>query len=161
MRECRYCGINAIRNGNSYCGKDCSIAASRLKVGLRKKVQFSTTNSDNVQVVKIPTINRPIRSYTKRQAAKDRRAKQRTKNDSFYKSQAWKELRFLVIKKYGRQCMACGDVKGVMHVDHIEPRSKVPSKALDFNNLQVLCQMCNEGKSNYCSTDFRPKSTTP
>lgn len=42
-----------------------------------------------------------------------------------------------------------------MHVDHIKPRSKYPHLAYDVNNLQVLCQDCNFGKSNHDETDWR------
>jgi hypothetical protein len=79
---------------------------------------------------------------------------------SFYESKEWQELRYRVIRKYGGSCLACGrnyrDHKVIIHVDHIRPRSKFPSLALDFNNLQILCADCNVGKSNKDSTDWRP-----
>ena len=43
-----------------------------------------------------------------------------------------------------------------MHVDHIKPRSKYPRLELDFDNLQVLCEDCNLGKSNRYKVDLRP-----
>lgn len=85
---------------------------------------------------------------------------------NFYMSPAWRKLRYEVLKKYGRRCMACGARPGapsnpwhgdVMHVDHIIPRSKRPDLALDINNLQVLCEPCNIGKGNRDNLDYRPK----
>lgn len=82
--------------------------------------------------------------------------------DEFYKSQEWLRLRYRVIKKYGGECMACGRSRKrhqvVIHVDHILPRSKFPRQALSFENLQILCEDCNIGKSNIDSTDWRPEN---
>lgn len=81
-------------------------------------------------------------------------------SDAFYASWEWKQLRFKAFEMHGRQCMCCGwspsqDSKGHLCVDHIKPRSKHPKLALDINNLQVLCNSCNMGKSNTHETDFR------
>jgi 5-methylcytosine-specific restriction endonuclease McrA len=73
----------------------------------------------------------------------------------FYSSPEWGALRIRVLAKYGRVCAACGRTDGRMHIDHIYPRSKYPHLALDFNNLQVLCEECNIGKSNTLIHDFR------
>ena len=53
--------------------------------------------------------------------------------------------------------MLCAKTKGVMHVDHIKPRSKFPDLELEFDNLQILCKACNLGKSNKDQTDFRQR----
>ena len=42
-----------------------------------------------------------------------------------------------------------------MHVDHIKPRKLYPALALDVNNLQILCEVCNHGKGNWDMTDWR------
>lgn len=42
-------------------------------------------------------------------------------------------------------------------MDHIKPRSKYPHLELVFNNLQILCKNCNQGKSNIDETDWRPR----
>lgn len=73
----------------------------------------------------------------------------------FFTSRSWRELRYRVLKTYGHKCMLCQTTKGVMHVDHIKPRSKFPELELTFENLQVLCEACNIGKSNKDETDFR------
>lgn len=75
--------------------------------------------------------------------------------NDFYDSKVWKELRYRVIRTYGRNCAACKSTQGQMHVDHIKPRSKYPELALDFSNLQVLCAVCNVGKSNSYNDDWR------
>lgn len=82
----------------------------------------------------------------------------------FYDSKEWKRLRYRVLKKYGACCMCCGknykDDRVKIHVDHIKPRSKHPHLALDFENLQILCEDCNIGKSNLDDTDWRPMPET-
>ena len=80
------------------------------------------------------------------------------KRSSFYDSRQWRELRYEALLKYGRKCSCCGIEAGLgvpLHVDHIKPRSKYPDLALDINNLQVLCEMCNLGKGAWDETDFR------
>ena len=77
----------------------------------------------------------------------------------FYESKQWKTLRYAVLREYGRKCMCCGQTEGVMHVDHIKPRSKYKELELSFYNLQVLCKACNEGKSSIFTDDFRSPKT--
>lgn len=73
----------------------------------------------------------------------------------FYKTREWRELRYQVLVKYGKSCQCCNTVSGQLHVDHIKPRSKYPELELDINNLQILCEGCNIGKSNTDETDWR------
>lgn len=87
----------------------------------------------------------------------DRRRKERLERD-FYNSREWIRLRYQALEKYGNTCLACG--RGpragvIIHVDHIKPRSRYPDLALDINNLQVLCEACNVGKSNVGERDWR------
>ena len=79
---------------------------------------------------------------------------------SFYERREWRDLRYRALRKYGFKCMACGAEKSedvVIHVDHIDPISIYPERALDMDNLQVLCKDCNFGKSNIYRDDHRPK----
>ena len=88
----------------------------------------------------------------------DKKPKTRVSNDSFYLSREWREVRYKALVKHGAACQCCGATRtdGVrLHVDHIKPRSKWPSLQLDINNLQVLCEDCNLGKSNKDDTDWR------
>ena len=76
----------------------------------------------------------------------------------FYKTPEWRNIRYKVLETAGNRCSACGrsPKEGVIiHVDHILPRSIFPEKALDLNNLQVLCEDCNIGKSNKYTRDWR------
>lgn len=117
---------------------------------------------------KLPENEKPkVRSKAKRR--RERKAGKRklakTKSDSvhFYSSEKWIRLRYRVIRKYKAICMACGRSKrnhGVtIHVDHIKPRSKYPHLALIFENLQILCEDCNLGKSNTDEIDWRADET--
>ena len=64
-------------------------------------------------------------------------------------------LRYQVLKAAGGKCELCGITAkdAVLHVDHIQPRSKGGKNSAD--NLQCLCEQCNLGKSNRDDTDFR------
>lgn len=76
----------------------------------------------------------------------------------FYRTREWVDLRYRVLVKFGAQCQCCGASRKdgtVLHVDHIKPRSKYPALELVEENLQVLCEACNIGKSNTAETDWR------
>lgn len=82
----------------------------------------------------------------------------------FYDSWEWRMLRMDVLQKYGRRCQCCGatpadtDVSGrpvKIVVDHIEPISKRWDLRLEFSNLGVLCDECNQGKSNRSGPKYR------
>jgi 5-methylcytosine-specific restriction endonuclease McrA len=78
--------------------------------------------------------------------------------DEFLSSYEWRRVRMQALKKYGARCQCCGatPADGVkMNVDHIKPRKLYPQLALDLNNLQVLCELCNHGKGNWDMTDWR------
>ena len=82
---------------------------------------------------------------------------QKPKTD-FYLSREWRSLRYRVLTKYGGRCMVCGRTAKdgiVIHVDHIKPRSKFPHLELVEDNLQILCEDDNLGKSNRDQTDWR------
>lgn len=85
----------------------------------------------------------------------------RKKSKAFLSSWEWRTLRYKILQKYGRRCMCCGaspdDGETVIHVDHIKPRSSHPDLALDEENLQILCGVCNQGKGAWDETDFRGK----
>jgi hypothetical protein len=66
-------------------------------------------------------------------------------------------IRYQVLKR-DRRCVLCGAKPdaGPLQVDHIVPRSQGGSN--EPSNLQVLCALCNRGKSNRDDEDFRPPS---
>jgi 5-methylcytosine-specific restriction endonuclease McrA len=101
-----------------------------------------------------------LRRFLKR---KRKKGKKNREKDLFYKSPEWKELRYEKLREV-QYCECCGKVKGdeleggekvKLTVDHIKPRSKHPELALELSNLQVLCQSCNEGKSNIFEDSFK------
>lgn len=71
----------------------------------------------------------------------------------------WRRLRMEAIEKYGAKCQCCGNSpkgEGIkINVDHIKNRKDHPELALSLDNLQVLCNLCNHGKGNWSSTDWR------
>ncbi len=87
----------------------------------------------------------------------ERKHEKRTR-DTFYESRDWLTLRYEVLRIHGARCQCCGNGPKTgkpLHVDHIKPRSKHPELQLDRDNLQVLCEDCNKGKSNIDETDWR------
>lgn len=81
---------------------------------------------------------------------------------SFYSSKEWRSLRYSALRRSDGRCMCCGRNTAkhgvVLHVDHIVPRSVDPSRALMLENLQVLCEDCNLGKSNTDEITWNNKS---
>ena len=70
----------------------------------------------------------------------------------------WARIRMVALKAADGRCQCCGRSRKdgvVLNVDHIKPRKTHPEIALDPNNLQVLCGLCNKGKGNWDSTDWR------
>jgi hypothetical protein len=84
------------------------------------------------------------------------------KSNDFLLTDEWRDLRKSVVSHYGTRCMCCkrDPTPGnglYVNVDHIKPRKTHPQLALLFDNLQVLCNICNKGKGNWDTTDWRPK----
>ena len=103
-----------------------------------------------------------LKASRKKRRQKARAAKpsafKRISSEDFYLTPEWRGLRYQALLKNDGRCELCGRCKhdGVMlHVDHIRPRSKFPKLALALENLQVLCEDCNVGKSNVDDSDWR------
>lgn len=99
---------------------------------------------------------------------KDNKAKRRAlkygkkPTNLFYDSEAWRGLRYQVLRRDGGKCVLCGVTAAdgaTLHVDHIKPRSLFPELELEITNLQVLCADCNLGKSNTDQIDWRRMET--
>lgn len=91
---------------------------------------------------------------SKKKAGRNRRKSIKTSYDK-----KWLNVRYKALKNNDGRCELCGRAKGdgiILHVDHIKPKSKYPHLQYDLNNLQVLCDECNIGKSNKDDTDWRP-----
>lgn len=85
-------------------------------------------------------------------------SKDYVRDDGFYSSRSWREIRYLALKNCGAACQCCGARAGdgiQLHVDHILPRYRYPHLSLELSNLQVLCGDCNMGKGAWDETDFR------
>lgn len=80
------------------------------------------------------------------------------RDDAFYSSSVWRELRYMALKNHGASCQCCGATPrdgAVLHVDHVEPIYKRPDLKLQLSNLQILCADCNVGKGAWDNTDWR------
>jgi 5-methylcytosine-specific restriction endonuclease McrA len=169
---CRNCGINYLRaeGRKLFCSTQCQITcpiARRCRPECKpedsftREVEFKDRTTHIQRVCKICRRSRYINRYeaekeTIEQGLRKLSIHQKKRfGDSFYSSPEWLRVRYLAIIRHGKLCGACGAVGGIMHVDHIKPRSKYPELALDINNLQVLCEPCNLGKSNLDETDWR------
>lgn len=75
----------------------------------------------------------------------------------FYLTRDWIYIKKIALKIYGNTCMCCGK-RGLVHVDHIKPRSKYPELEISIHNLQILCPECNKKKLNYTEKDYRTKA---
>jgi 5-methylcytosine-specific restriction endonuclease McrA len=61
---------------------------------------------------------------------------------NFYRTTAWRRLRWHVLVRDGFRCVVCGaDVgsRGAARVDHILPRKSHPHLELDPSNCRTLC----------------------
>ena len=100
-----------------------------------------------------------IKAETKRLRKLRRKArKAKRAARGFYTGDQWLKVRYRALKSSNGRCQCCGarpTKKKPLHVDHIKPRSKFPELALNVENLQVLCEDCNLGKSNLDATDWR------
>ncbi len=92
-------------------------------------------------------------NYSKQYPSKSRKDRLRD-GTLFYHSKEWRELRADVLAHYGRRCMKCSSTTRTLQVDHIQPRYYRPDLALVFENLQVLCILCNKEKGIQ-DTDYR------
>lgn len=68
-----------------------------------------------------------------------------------YYSDEFRKLRHRVFLRDGEVCTMCGKRPKpgvILTIDHVLPISRYPSRAMDIENLQVLCLECNQKKSN-------------
>jgi len=136
--------------------------ASNLVIAkeIRKETKWKLKNTKGSRKAFIMRFGRMLTGVNTGSYAKKYYSRSNSSRTDFYRSREWRELRYQVFMKYDRKCMCCGATPEnnniVIHVDHIKPRSKYPGLELDINNMQVLCEDCNLGKSNISNADFRP-----
>lgn len=93
----------------------------------------------------------------KKTKVKSKKKKAKSKSPLWVDNE-WKEVRYKALKLGNGSCCLCGATAkdGIkLHVDHIKPKSLYPHLEYELNNLQVLCEICNVGKSNKDDTDWR------
>jgi 5-methylcytosine-specific restriction endonuclease McrA len=82
--------------------------------------------------------------------------------DEFYESWQWKNCNYRFRRIWKEKCepicMCCriDEMRRRLDVDHILPLRYHWTKRRDWNNLQVLCTDCNQGKGSWDTTDHRP-----
>ncbi|MAF42865.1 MAG: hypothetical protein CMI54_01675 [Parcubacteria group bacterium] len=134
----------------------------REKKKALKVLNAMSTQKDGLWQPKKEDIPRLKRKKGHNEKNKARKSALTKLSKEFYYSDEWRRLRVRVLEKYKCKCMMCGRSPKkhgvVIHVDHIKPRSKNPELSLDFDNLQLLCEDCNLGKSNKYQTDWRPET---
>lgn|SRR5574343_418649 len=127
-----------------------NVVIDKARLPFLKAKYFELVKPKNESIAKEAKLKEAKLKSKKAKASRDQKAK-------FYDSWEWKKIRYEVLNKYGAKCMMCGATKETTKicVDHIKPISLYWDLRLDFNNLQVLCDDCNKGKSNIDETDFR------
>lgn len=141
LKRCDYCGSTFIGSIDPY-GRFCSI---RCKIALAPSVREEAPTKESV----LREAHEIIEHERETDPAWLREAKRKQKYDW-----KWAELRYAAFKLYGKKCMCCGSIER-LEVDHIKPKSKYPELKYEFDNLQILCKICNIGKSNKDETDWR------
>lgn len=156
--RCNECGIKLTsieQLEKNLCSEACE--AQRYRRVKLPKDRLHVEAKKNIKMLKKLRIKAEIKIFNQEQKRKAmlRRLDKFKDSDPFFQRHDWRMLRYDALKRYGRLCALCGETEGRMHVDHIKPRSLHPELALVFDNLQVLCEACNLGKSNRDDTDFR------
>lgn len=65
-------------------------------------------------------------------------------------------IKSALIQETHGKCAYCESIlRHIAHgdIEHIIPKSKVPSKAYDWTNLTLACDVCNENKGDYLGDD--------
>lgn len=133
-----------------------------VKYAERAKTKIARREQRAERYIELHMANIPVAKAPPKKFKKQRAPIPRTDptTHAFLQSYEWRALRMKALTKYGSKCMCCGatpEAGVVMHVDHIKPRRKFPMLALDLENLQILCEVCNHGKGNWDQTDWRPR----
>lgn len=75
---------------------------------------------------------------------------------AFYKSRAWREVRWQALRRDHFQCVQCGDIaEEVDHIIELTPENiDDPRIALSLENLQSLCHDCHTRKTKGWGADL-------
>lgn len=64
----------------------------------------------------------------------------------------WKEISHLVFKRDNYTCYYCGQVGGILEIDHLTPISRGGTN--DSNNLKTSCRKCNRQKKDKTEQEY-------
>jgi len=145
----------AERGFGGNCSKECLVRESKYYASQKYKKKNPYKKEPVLSYKELQAKVKHLEETILRIEARNEYAPKAAYAPSFYTTDAWRKLRFDALKKYGPVCMLCKITNVKMHVDHIQPRSKRPDLEMDINNLQILCEDCNLGKSNRDESDFR------
>lgn len=160
--EAQACGIPwPLRRGwpKEFADVEVDETVMRMASGERKRVR-AARNQEHIERAskKESRAERKKRKKEARTKKANTTKNARVSSDAFLQSYEWRVVRMKVLKRDGARCACCGATRDhgfMMNVDHIRPRKTHPHLALDMDNLQVLCEVCNHGKGNWDSTDWR------
>lgn len=139
------------------------------KIAAARKIAISRTNQETCDaVIRWFQTNEPEALSAKKAKAKTKKPNPYRERRDFYKSWEWRTLRMEALKRHGPTCQCCGARAGQetaagepvrICVDHIKPVSKYWALRLDPENLQILCDECNQGKGAWDQTDWRDEGS--
>jgi len=126
-------------------------------LGRKPPIRVSTAGAMNSRYGEIIAFIKPTERHVRQMVEKEDTALRLEGIDprKFYKSAAWRKVRYQVLKRDNGKCCLCGRSARdgvVLNVDHIKPLRKYWSLRLDPDNLQTLCAACNHGKGNWDET---------
>jgi len=155
---CKVVGIDPHRtNANGF---SCAAASAAFATWIKRGAETGPALLRIINTCKLRNMLDRHQSERKRTIRKEMQKERRFYADmpqrtiparGFYRSREWQIARYEALKDAAGQCMLCGATAGegaVLHVDHVLPRSLFPHLALKPENLQVLCALCNFGKTN-------------
>lgn len=64
-------------------------------------------------------------------------------------SQKWKDMRRMVFERDRYTCQICKKKGGILHPDHIKPKSQFPKLTFVFKNIRTLCIKCHKKTDTY------------
>nr|WP_241865487.1 HNH endonuclease signature motif containing protein [Paracoccus salsus] len=63
------------------------------------------------------------------------------------KTKRWQVLRQIVLERDGWACVACGQTRGRLEIDHVQPVRTRPDLAFDLANCATRCPSCHTKKT--------------
>lgn len=59
----------------------------------------------------------------------------------------WQALRHVVLERDGWACVDCGQTRGRLEIDHVQPVRTRPDLAFDLGNCATRCSPCHTKKT--------------